>query len=71
MTCHRISDGIICSTQEFKPGDPRPAGYLAFHAWAEVQVKAGLKQERCGIGIADSCYRVTQTNGVSDVEKIK
>jgi len=23
------------------------------------------------IGIADSCYRVTQTNGVSDVEKIK
>jgi ribosomal protein S27AE len=31
----------------YKPGDPRPDGYLNWHAWAEVQDKAGLRQKRC------------------------
>ena len=25
-----------------------PSGYLAWHEWAEVQHKAGLKQKECG-----------------------
>jgi hypothetical protein len=31
----------------FKPGDPPPEGYLNWHAWAEVQDKAGLRQKQC------------------------
>lgn len=35
--------------RDYKPGDyPAPEGYLAWHAWAEVQHKAGLKQTKCG-----------------------
>jgi len=63
MTCYRISDGIICSIPEFKPGDPRPAGYLAFDAWAEVQAKGGLKQEACGI-----CGRYCFPQEMSDMQ---
>jgi hypothetical protein len=33
---------------DFKPGDLPPDGYLAWHEWAEVQEKAGLKQVKCG-----------------------
>lgn len=33
---------------DFKPGDPAPSGYLAWHEWAEVQHKAGLRQAQCG-----------------------
>lgn len=32
---------------DFKPGDPPPEGYCEWHEWAEVQSKAGLKQQRC------------------------
>ncbi len=32
---------------EFKPGDLPPEGYLDWHEWAEVQRKAGIKQEEC------------------------
>jgi hypothetical protein len=38
----------ICFAGTFKPGDPPPLGYCDWHAWAEVQMKAGLKQETCG-----------------------
>lgn len=31
----------------YKPGDPRPFGYLAFFEWADVQEAAGLEQTRC------------------------
>lgn len=34
--------------QNYKAGDPRPEGYLAWHEWAEAQSKAGLKQVTCG-----------------------
>lgn len=34
--------------ENYKPGDPAPKGYLAWHAWAEVQHKAGLRQKQCG-----------------------
>lgn len=33
--------------QEFKPGDPRPIGYIEFMNWAEAQIKGGLRQTRC------------------------
>ena len=32
----------------YKPGDMPPEGYLAWHEWAEVQRKAGIKQVQCG-----------------------
>lgn len=34
--------------KEYKPGDMPPEGYLAWHEWAEVQRKAGIKQVECG-----------------------
>lgn len=48
MTCTRIPGGIVCHTQKFRPGDQVPEGYLAWHEWAEVQHKAGLRQKQCG-----------------------
>ena len=41
--------GIITEQSTFKPGDLPPEGYLAWHEWAEVQRKAGIKQVQCGI----------------------
>ena len=38
---------IICATPKYKPGDPRPSGYLEWHEWARVQHRAGLRQRRC------------------------
>lgn len=40
---------LVCllSQKEYKPGDPAPSGYLAWHEWAEVQHKAGLRQKQC------------------------
>jgi hypothetical protein len=36
----------------FQPGDPAPSGYLEWHEWARVQLKAGLRQKRCrGCGL--------------------
>lgn len=34
-------------TNPYKPGDPCPEGYMAFHAWSEIQHKAGLRQRLC------------------------
>lgn len=34
--------------EHYKPGDQAPEGYLAWHEWAEVQHKAGLRQKQCG-----------------------
>ncbi|EKE01500.1 MAG: hypothetical protein ACD_21C00115G0001 [uncultured bacterium] len=42
--------GIVCLLvqKEYKPGDlPPKDGYLAWHEWAEVQYRAGIKQKRC------------------------
>lgn len=38
----------ITVQKEYKPGDLPPEGYLAWHEWAEVQRKAGIKQVQCG-----------------------
>lgn len=38
----------ILEGETYKPGDPEPDGYLAWHEWAEVQHKAGLRQVECG-----------------------
>ena len=32
---------------DVKVGDPRPDGYLAFHEWANIQHKGGLRQQQC------------------------
>ena len=48
MTCIQIPGGIVCVQPKFKAGDPAPEGYLAWHDWAEVQHKAGMRQKRCG-----------------------
>jgi len=33
--------------KDYKPGDMPPEGYLAWHEWADVQRKAGIKQKQC------------------------
>ena len=35
--------------KDFKKGDPPPTTYNAWHEWAGVQYKAGLRQVSCGI----------------------
>lgn len=43
---------IITVQAEYKPGDLPPEGYLAWHEWAEVQRKAGIRQRQCpGCGL--------------------
>lgn len=41
---------ILTHQDGWKAGDPPPADhdYLGWHAWAEVQHKAGLRQDECG-----------------------
>ncbi len=52
MPCKQINtagvQGILCTAGEYKAGDPAPAGYLAWHEWAEIQHQAGLRQKECG-----------------------
>ena len=38
----------VLKQENYKPGDQAPDGYLAWHEWAEVQHKAGLRQKECG-----------------------
>ena len=38
----------IMVVADYKPGDMPPKGYLAWHEWAGIQHKAGLRQECCG-----------------------
>ena len=38
----------ILQQRTYKPGDPEPDGYLAWHEWAAAQHKAGLRQRQCG-----------------------
>jgi uncharacterized paraquat-inducible protein A len=38
---------ILTIQKNYKPGDMPPRGYLAWHEWAEVQRKAGIKQVAC------------------------
>ena len=41
---------LVCvlEQQRYRPGDQAPGGYLAWHEWADVQHKAGLRQKQCG-----------------------
>lgn len=43
-----ISLACLLVQEDYKPGDQAPEGYLAWHEWAEVQHKAGLRQKQCG-----------------------
>jgi hypothetical protein len=38
---------FLDSCSNYQPGDLPPDGYLAWHAWAEVQRAAGIKQTQC------------------------
>ena len=40
----------ICNVPTFKVGDPAPEGYTAWHEWAVVQYRRGLRQRRCRHG---------------------
>lgn len=42
--------GVLTAQNTFKPGDMPPPGngYLEMQEWAEVQLKAGLRQKACG-----------------------
>lgn len=44
-----MSERRLCILIEptFKLGDPAPTGYMEWHAWARVQLKAGGRQRRC------------------------
>ena len=44
-----MTRGILCDAGSYRSGDPPPTGYIAWHEWAMVQHKAGLRQHRCGI----------------------
>lgn len=37
----------VLITPIFQKGDPAPEGYLAWHEWAAVQHRAGLRQRPC------------------------
>lgn len=43
---------ILHDHPEYKAGDPRPEGYVAFFEWARAQHKGGLRQTWC-----ESCDR--------------
>lgn len=38
---------FLDGTHTFKPGDPRPEGYIDWMAWAEAQHQAGIGQVQC------------------------
>lgn len=38
----------MMKSTKVKAGGPPPSGYIAWHEWAEIQDKAGLKQVTCG-----------------------
>jgi len=46
----------------YKPGDQPPEGYLEWHEWAEVQRKAGIRQQMCG-----RCARWKTPQELSDI----
>lgn len=39
----------VSIADEYRPGDPPPKGYLAWHEWARVQDKAGRRQAKCAL----------------------
>ena len=41
--------GWLSYVGEYKPGDQPPMGYIDRQEWADVQIKAGLKQEQCSL----------------------
>lgn len=38
------ADRIAGLVKQYPKGCPRPAGYLAFHSWAEAQIAQGVYQ---------------------------
>lgn len=42
-----MMDAHVLAGKDYLPGDPPPDGYLAWHEWAEIQNKAGLRQCQC------------------------
>lgn len=44
----RVTLVCVLEQKRYRPGDQAPEGYLAWHEWAEIQHKAGLRQKQCG-----------------------
>ena len=48
MSAQRRMESITITAQaDFQPGDLPPDGYLAWHEWADVQRRAGIRQTEC------------------------
>jgi hypothetical protein len=47
MTRVYFPGGSMSVADDYKPGDMPPTGYIARQEWADVQMKAGLKQVPC------------------------
>ena len=69
MTTERIPFGdgeaILTHHDDLRVGGPPPSSrhdYLGWHAWAETQHKAGLRQKQCG-----KCGRWFYPQELSDV----
>ncbi|KQV83313.1 hypothetical protein ASC90_22095 [Rhizobium sp. Root1220] len=48
MTPYRSDFAHLHIIPTYKGGDPAPKGYLEWHEWARVQLRAGLRQQECG-----------------------
>ena len=53
---------ILLVQDTYQPGDQPPEGYIAWHEWAEVQRRAGIKQQMCG-----RCSRWKTPQELSDI----
>lgn len=49
MTVKALRGALLLTQDVYRPGDDPPEGYLAWHEWAAVQHKAGLRQRQCGV----------------------
>lgn len=48
MGTGRYGSALVHEAGSYKPGDMPPEGYIEWMEWAEVQRKAGIKQQQCG-----------------------
>lgn len=57
----------IDPVRDYRPGDPEPEGYLEWHEWARVQVRAGIHQRNCRVcGLWQFPQALDPTRLVSD-----
>jgi len=44
----RYQGAFVAGAGVYRTGAPAPRNYRAWHSWADLQHKAGLRQYRCG-----------------------